>query len=92
MMIFDKRLHSCPLCGAIDVYLEEKYFGSAIQIDVGCAKCGLKGSKSFLSTTKDKEDKVIEYWNHRVSVTVPTEEFNPHKTVVGKRIDAKFTD
>ena len=47
MMIFDKRLHSCPLCGAKDVYFEEKHFGGMTQIDVGCAKCGLKGSKSF---------------------------------------------
>ena len=66
MMIFDKRLHSCPLCGATDIYFEEKYFGGMTQIDIGCAKCGLKGSKSFLSTAKDIEEKVIEYWNHRV--------------------------
>lgn len=91
-MIFDKRLHNCPLCGATDIYLEDKIFGNAIQIDVGCAKCGLKGSKSFLSTAKDKEEKVIEYWNHRVPATVPAEEFNPHETVVGKRIDAGCID
>ena len=66
MMIFDKRLYSCPLCGSKDVYFEEKYFGDMIQIDVGCAKCGLKGSKFFLSTAKDIEEKVIEYWNYRV--------------------------
>ena len=31
----------------------------------------IKRKQIFLSTAKDIEEKVIEYWNHRVPATVP---------------------
>lgn len=68
MMLFDKRLKSCPLCGSSEIYLEEKPFGVIVEVNVGCADCGLKGHKAFLLTVIDRHKKVIDYWNHRVPV------------------------
>lgn len=85
MKIFDKRLHSCPMCGSNNIYLEEKGIGKLKTVYVACADCGLQGYKNFLSNTN--VDSVINYWNNRVPVTLSKEEFDAHNTVVGKRID-----
>lgn len=69
MLVFDKRLRPCPICGSTDIYLTEKTFIGAIQMDVGCASCGLKGFKNFstLVDDKEREEKTIEYWNTRAT-------------------------
>ena len=80
MMIFDKGLHSCPLCGATDIYFEEKYFGGMTQIDVGCSKCGLKGSKSFLSNTlKENYDYLPQIFTQEAFVRYIDECAEPYK-------------
>lgn len=85
MKIFDKRLHSCPMCGSNDIYIEETGVEKIKTVHVGCANCGLLGYKSFLGNVNI--DSVIKYWNNRVPVTLSKEEFDAHDTVVGKRID-----
>lgn len=65
MIVFDKRLKNCPLCGG-DCYYEEKCFGGAIRvINVKCKECGLEGHKNFLISSKNHLEKTIEYWNRR---------------------------
>lgn len=85
MKIFDKRLHSCPMCGSNDIYIEETGVEKIKIVYVGCANCGLLGYKSFFGNVNI--DSVIKYWNNRMPVTLSKEEFDAHDTVVGKRID-----
>lgn len=86
------KAKSCPMCGSKRIYMDEPKCNVLYSVRIQCADCGLSGYKNFTKDAKNPIEKTIEYWNTRVPVTIDREEFNPHETVIGKRLDAGFTD
>ena len=86
------KAKSCPMCGSKRIYLKEPKYDYLFSVEIKCADCGLTGYKNFTKDAQNPIEKTIEYWNTRIPVTVPNEEFDAHKTVIGKRIDNGFYD
>ena len=86
------KAKSCPMCGSKRIYMDEPKYDVLFSVRIQCADCGLSGYKNFSKSAKNPIEKTIEYWNTRVPVTVDSKDFDAHKTVVGKRLDAGFTD
>ena len=81
------KAKSCPMCGSKRIYLKEPNYDYIFSVEIKCADCGLTGYKNFTKDAKNPIEKAIEYWNTRVPVTVDKDYFDPHNTVVGKRLD-----
>lgn len=66
MIVFDKRLKKCPLCGG-DCYYEEIEFGSTmVTVYIRCRECVLSGQQTFLISAKNRIERTIDYWNTRI--------------------------
>jgi formate dehydrogenase maturation protein FdhE len=95
MMETKNDLKSCPLCGSknIGVIIENEGVVS-YSLYAKCCTCELTAHKDYAKEKplEDAKKELTEYWNHRVPITKSKEEFNPHNTVIGKRIDAGFID
>lgn len=86
------KAKSCPMCGSKRIYMDEPNYDVIFSVKIYCADCGLLGFKNFHKSAKNPIEKTLEYWNTRVPVTVDKEDFNPHETAIGKRLDAGFVD
>lgn len=78
------ELKACPLCGAPGKgKRSETSFPHGW---VGCPDCGL-----YIQWVHDARA-AVKKWNTRTAPTVSPEEFDPHKTPVGARLDAGLWD
>lgn len=58
----------CPLCGSGFIVSETKELDkSAYSISIRCARCGLKGYKSFTRKISETDGfaRALDYWNTR---------------------------
>ena len=66
MMIYDKRIKPCPICGG-ECYYDDYILDDLITcVCIKCRKCGLRGQKDFINPAPDAVERTIEYWNNRV--------------------------